>query len=88
MVLPHSNRSHELVQEEKNRIRRNLEGFKPFTVSKSKADSAEFFRLIMAFGSVRSADSVSLSPLLIIAQPKPRSIEKDLKVRSSRLCAV
>lgn len=35
--------------EEKNRIRRNLEGFKPITVSKSKADSEDFFKLIMGF---------------------------------------
>ncbi len=49
--------------EEKNRIRRNLEGFKPFTVSKAKAESEEFFKLIMAFGA-----------------PKPRTIEKDVKV--------
>ncbi|CAK7212141.1 hypothetical protein SCUCBS95973_001341 [Sporothrix curviconia] len=49
--------------EEKNRIRRNLEGFKPFTVSKTKAESEEFFKLIMGFGA-----------------PKPRTIEKDVKV--------
>ena len=35
--------------EEKNRIRRNLEGFKPITVSKSKLDSEAFFKLIMGF---------------------------------------
>ncbi|GAA5988798.1 hypothetical protein JCM10908_006176 [Rhodotorula pacifica] len=35
--------------EEKNRIRRNLEGFKPMTVSKSKADAEPFFKLIMGF---------------------------------------
>jgi hypothetical protein len=35
--------------EEKNRIRRNLEGFRPLTVSKSKAGSEEFFKLIMGF---------------------------------------
>jgi hypothetical protein len=49
--------------EEKNRIRRNLEGFRPLTVSKSKADSEEFFKVIMGFPS-----------------PKPRNIEKDVKV--------
>lgn len=49
--------------EEKNRIRRNLEGFKPMTVSKSKADSEPFFKLIMGFPN-----------------PKPRNIEKDVKV--------
>ncbi|KAK5652376.1 hypothetical protein OQA88_10568 [Cercophora sp. LCS_1] len=49
--------------EEKNRIRRNLEGFHPSTVSKAKSDSEEFFKIIMGFGN-----------------PKPRNIEKDVKV--------
>ena len=49
--------------EEKNRIRRNLEGFRPATVSKIKADSEDFFKLIMGFPN-----------------PKPRNIEKDVKV--------
>ena len=49
--------------EEKNRIRRNLEGFRPLTVSKGKAECAEFFKLIMSFPN-----------------PKPRNIEKDVKV--------
>ncbi|KAK0620673.1 hypothetical protein B0T14DRAFT_497156 [Immersiella caudata] len=49
--------------EEKNRIRRNLEGFHPLTVSKGKAESDEFFKVIMGFGN-----------------PKPRNIEKDVKV--------
>lgn len=50
--------------EEKNRIRRNLEHFRPLTVSKSKKpDSEEFFKLIMGFPN-----------------PKPRNIEKDVKV--------
>ncbi|RPD78382.1 hypothetical protein L226DRAFT_568032 [Lentinus tigrinus ALCF2SS1-7] len=49
--------------EEKNRIRRNLEGFRPKTVSKNKAGSEEFFQRIMDFPA-----------------PKPRNIEKDVKV--------
>jgi hypothetical protein len=49
--------------EEKNRIRRNLEGFRPLTVSKAKADSEDFFKIIMGFPN-----------------PKPRNIEKDVKV--------
>ncbi|ODQ55654.1 hypothetical protein SAICODRAFT_87747 [Saitoella complicata NRRL Y-17804] len=49
--------------EEKNRIRRNLEGFRPLTVSKTKPESEEFFKLIMGFPN-----------------PKPRNIEKDVKV--------
>lgn len=49
--------------EEKNRIRRNLEGYKPLTVSKLREDTDAFFRLIMGFPA-----------------PKPRNIEKDVKV--------
>ncbi|KAM0261435.1 hypothetical protein ACHAQJ_002288 [Trichoderma viride] len=49
--------------EEKNRIRRNLEGFHPSTVSKGKIPTEEFFKIIMAF-----------------PHPKPRNIEKDVKV--------
>ena len=49
--------------EEKNRIRRNLEGFKPYTVAKSKAECDDIFRLIMGFPA-----------------PKPRNIEKDIKI--------
>jgi hypothetical protein len=49
--------------EEKNRIRRNLEGFRPLTVSKGKLDTDDFFKVIMAFPT-----------------PKPRNIEKDVKV--------
>ena len=49
--------------EEKNRIRRNLEGFRPLTVSKAKMDSEDFFKVIMGFPA-----------------PKPRNIEKDVKV--------
>ncbi|KAF7315305.1 hypothetical protein MIND_00045000 [Mycena indigotica] len=49
--------------EEKNRIRRNLEGLRPTTVSKHKRGSEAFFQRIMDF-----------------PDPKPRNIEKDLKV--------
>ena len=56
--------------EEKNRIRRNLEGFRPATVSKTKLDSEEFFKLIMGFPN-----------------PKPRNIEKDVKVFPWRILA-
>lgn len=51
--------------EEKNRIRRNLEGFRPLTIGKSKPDSTHFFKHIMGF-----------------PYPKPRNIEKDVKVFS------
>ncbi|TFY66515.1 hypothetical protein EVG20_g4568 [Dentipellis fragilis] len=49
--------------EEKNRIRRNLEGFRPTTISKTRAGSEDFFQQIMDF-----------------PMPKPRNIEKDVKV--------
>jgi hypothetical protein len=49
--------------EEKNRIRRNLEGYKPITITKAKNDCEEFFKVIMGFPN-----------------PKPRNIEKDVKV--------
>ncbi|GHJ90031.1 hypothetical protein NliqN6_6433 [Naganishia liquefaciens] len=49
--------------EEKNRIRRNLEGFRPITVSKNKSGAEDFFKLVMSFPN-----------------PKPRNIEKDVKV--------
>ena len=49
--------------EEKNRIRRNLETHHPLTVSKGKADTENFFKVIMGFPN-----------------PKPRNIEKDVKV--------
>lgn len=57
--------------EEKNRIRRNLEGFKPDTVSKSKPDTEEFFKVIMGFPN-----------------PKPRNIEKDVKVFPWRILSI
>ncbi|KAJ7072474.1 hypothetical protein C8F01DRAFT_1012241 [Mycena amicta] len=53
----------EFPVEEKNRIRRNLEGLRPTTVSKHKRGSEAFFQRIMDF-----------------PEPKPRNIEKDLKV--------
>lgn len=56
--------------EEKNRIRRNLEGFRPMTVSKTRTDCEEFFKVIMGFPS-----------------PKPRNIEKDVKVFPWRILA-
>jgi hypothetical protein len=49
--------------EEKNRIRRNLEEFRPLIVAKGKSGSEQFWKVIMAFPA-----------------PKPRNIEKDIKV--------
>ncbi|PPQ99731.1 hypothetical protein CVT24_009714 [Panaeolus cyanescens] len=53
----------EFPVEEKNRIRRNLEGLRPTTISKHKPGFGDFFQRIMEF-----------------PDPKPRNIEKDLKV--------
>jgi hypothetical protein len=53
----------EFEVEEKNRIRRNLEGFRPTTVSKHKSGFEDLFQRIMDF-----------------PDPKPRNIEKDVKV--------
>lgn len=47
----------------KNRIRRNLEGYKPITVAKDKEESEDFFKVVMGFPA-----------------PKPRNIEKHIKV--------
>ncbi|EJD52701.1 hypothetical protein AURDEDRAFT_111300 [Auricularia subglabra TFB-10046 SS5] len=49
--------------DERNRIRRNLEGLRPKSISKSQPDTESLFSLIMEF-----------------PYPKPRSIEKSLKV--------
>lgn len=57
--------------EEKNRVRRNLEVFKPVTITKTKKKGhtppssgvMRFFDVLMAFGP-----------------PRPRNIEKDVKV--------
>lgn len=48
---------------EKNRVRRNLEDLRPLTISKSRTDTEQFFKLIMG-----------------LPNPKPRNIEKDVKV--------
>jgi len=51
------------TDQEKNRIRRNLDEYEHLTVSKSKEETCKFFQLVMRF-----------------PDPKPRRIEKDLKV--------
>lgn len=53
----------EFEVDEKNRIRRNLEGLRPTTVSKTRPGFESFFQRIMDF-----------------PDPKPRKIEKDVKV--------
>ncbi|KDQ57740.1 hypothetical protein JAAARDRAFT_47599 [Jaapia argillacea MUCL 33604] len=60
----------EFKVEEKNRIRRNLEGLRPMTTSKHKKGCQAFFQMIMDFPT-----------------PKPRTIEKDLKVFEWRVLA-
>jgi hypothetical protein len=54
---------HTFEVEEKNRIRRNLEGLKPTTVAKLRPGCEAFFTRIMEY-----------------PRPKPRHIEKDIKV--------
>lgn len=49
--------------EEKNRIRRNLQSLKPYTISRTGTKNAAFFSLLMN-----------------LEDPRPRNIEKDLKV--------
>lgn len=49
--------------EEKNRIRRNLQSLKPFTISRLNSENQRFFNLLMG-----------------MEDPRPRNIEKDLKV--------
>lgn len=49
--------------EEKNRIRRNLQSLKPYTVSRSNKSCERFFNVLMS-----------------MEDPRPRNIEKDLKV--------
>ncbi|CAG8524627.1 11190_t:CDS:2 [Paraglomus occultum] len=54
-----------LTIEEKNRIRRNLEVYKPLTASKHNESSGDLYKMIMEFPN-----------------PRPRNIEKDIKVYS------
>ena len=54
-----------LTIEEKNRIRRNLEVYKPLTASKHNESSGDLYKMIMEFSN-----------------PRPRNIEKDIKVYS------
>ncbi len=59
--------------EEKNRIRRNLEHFKPVTVKKPIPGSGP--------GNGTSDDTTELfSTIMSFSAPKPRNIEKDIKV--------
>lgn len=53
----------QLSVDDKNRVRRNLEGYRPHLVSKSKPECFRFFRMLMAYD-----------------EPRPRNIEKDIKV--------
>lgn len=87
--------------EEKNRIRRNLEGFKPFTVSKTKSTNSSSVPtnstitaplLNPTTTSTSNAGSTVAIPttdkemenffrlIMSYKEPRPRKIEKDLKV--------
>lgn len=65
--------------EEKNRIRRNLEGFKPITVSKSKADAEPFFKLIMGFPNPKPRNiekDVKVFPWKVLGQALKKVLAK------------
>ena len=65
--------------EEKNRIRRNLEGFKPETVSKTKPETESFFKLVMGFPNPKPRNiekDVKAFPWPILAQALKKIISK------------
>ena len=65
--------------EEKNRIRRNLEGFRPTTVSKGKTDSEDFFKVIMDFPNTKPRNiekDVKVFPWKILAHALKKIIGK------------
>lgn len=65
--------------EEKNRIRRNLEEFKPLTVSKRKEDRENFFRLIMGFPNPKPRNTekdVKVFPWSILSNALSKIIGK------------
>ncbi|CAJ2504942.1 Uu.00g123360.m01.CDS01 [Anthostomella pinea] len=67
--------------EEKNRIQRNLEEFRPLTVSKAKADSEEVFKIIMAFLNPKPrniAKDVKVFPWKILARELKKIVSRYL----------
>ncbi|KAI0134811.1 hypothetical protein F4814DRAFT_621 [Daldinia grandis] len=65
--------------EEKNRIRRNLEGFRPLTVSKAKAETEEFFKIIMGYSVVKPRNiekDVKVFPWKILSSALKKIISK------------
>lgn len=69
--------------EEKNRIRRNLEGFRPLTVSKAKSDSEDFFKVIMGFPNPKPRNiekDVKAFPWRILAHALKKIIGKYVSI--------
>jgi len=80
--------------EEKNRIRRNLESFKPMTLSKLKEDTDSFFRLIIGFPNPKPYNikkDVKVFPWSILEPSLKKIISKyvsphnDLSIHESEL---
>ncbi|ORY97320.1 hypothetical protein BCR43DRAFT_236141 [Syncephalastrum racemosum] len=65
--------------EEKNRVRRNLEGFQPTTVSKCKRATEEFFKRIMRFDAPRPRNiekDIKVYPWLTLTQAIIKVVSK------------
>jgi hypothetical protein len=65
--------------EEKNRIRRNLEGFKPYTVSKAKDECDDVFKLIMGFPNPKPRNiekDIKIFPWSILGNALKKVINK------------
>jgi len=61
--------------EEKNRIRRNMEGFKPKTICKEDKNKTQDEK-----DSVELCNDAFFNTIMGFEEPKPRNIEKDIKV--------
>lgn len=61
--------------EEKNRIRRNLEGFKPRTITREDKNKKHLDK-----NDEETSNDAFFNVIMGFADPKPRNIEKDIKV--------
>jgi hypothetical protein len=69
--------------EEKNRIRRNLEGFKPDTVSKAKDEYEDIFKLIMGFPNPKPRNiekDIKIFPWSILEQALKKIVSKYVRI--------
>jgi hypothetical protein len=66
--------------EEKNRIRRNLEGFRPLTVSKGQGGKASPLGNDKGKANGKGDMEAFFKLVMGFGEPKPRNIEKDVKV--------